>query len=142
MSTPVIDEVISTTGRLSFKQGAKVDIADLKRFCTAVNKDAKEVCLGIVGLLNKQGVKAQAKQATSDNWVILVGTERSETRELLEADPSITANITIAANTSDVPATINALNTFFGNWRAVGGLIATGAAFVAGSWLMTVIRRP
>lgn len=142
MNTHVSAEAVTQTGPLAFTPGRSVDAADVKRFCVTVNKDAKAVSLGIVETLKQQGVQAQAKESTPGNWLVLVGAVRGETSADLMADPNITANITIAANTSDIPATINALNTFFGNWRAVAGLIATGAAIVAGSWLLTISRRP
>lgn len=142
MNTQLRAEAITQTSALEFTQGKGVEIADVKKFCTVVNQDAREVSLGIVAELKKQGVQAQAKALLADHWLIQVGTPRSEPHESLMADPNIAANITITANTSDIPATIDALNNFFGNWRAVVGLIATGAAVVAGRWLMTVQRRP
>jgi hypothetical protein len=142
MNTHVSTEAETQTGPLAFTPGRAVDAADVKRYCITVDKDAKAVSLGIVEALKQQGVQAQAKESAPGNWLVLVGTVRGEASADLMADPTITANITIAANTNDIPATINALNAFFGNWRAVAGLIATGAAIMAGSWVLTVSRRP
>jgi hypothetical protein len=142
MNTHVSAETVTQTGPLAFTPGSSVDAADVKRFCVAVNKDAKAVAQGIVDALKQQRVQAQAKESPPGNWLVLVGTVRGEADADLMADPNITANITITANTGDIPATITALNGFFSNWRAVAGLVATGAAVVAGSWLLTIRRRP
>lgn len=141
MNTHVSAEAVTQTGPLAFTPGTAVDAADVKRFCVTVNKDAKEVSQGIVDALKKQGLRAQAKESSPGNWLVVVGAVRGEAGDYLMAEPSITANITITANTSDIPATITALNAFFSNWRAVAGLVATGAAVVMGSWVMKIIRR-
>ena len=142
MNTHVNAETLTQTGSLAFTPANNVSAADVKLFCTTVNKNAKDISLGIVDVLKKQRVQAQAKESAPGYWLVQVGTVAGEASGNLKADPTITANITLTASTSDIPATISALNTFFSNWNAVAGLVATGAAYVAGSWLLTVIRRP
>lgn len=130
------------TGLLAFTPGKGVQDSDVKGFCANVNKNAKAVSMGIVEALKKQGMQALAKESEPGKWLVLVGTPRGEEASAdLQAGANITANITVTANTNDIPATINALNTFFSNWNAVAGLIAAGAAVVAGVWLLRVNRR-
>ncbi|MDP3847267.1 MAG: hypothetical protein Q8R10_12690 [Pseudomonas sp.] len=142
MNAPVSSKAMIQSGPLDFAQGTAVSAAEVKKFCLAVNNDAQKVSLGIVAALKKQGLQAQSKETSSGRWQVLVGAVSSEAGEYLHAEPNMAANITITANSGDVPATITALNAFFSNWRAVVGLIATGAAIVAGNWLMSVNRQP
>jgi hypothetical protein len=142
MNTHVRAEALAQQGPLAFTPGNGVQDSEVKAFCVTVNKNAKAVSLGIVQALKQEGVQAQAKEVTPGNWSVTVGTARDEASADLRVDANITANITLTANTNDVPLTINALNQFFGNWYAVAGLIATGAAFVTGVWILRVNRRP
>lgn len=142
MNTQVNADTLIQTGPLAFTSGNGVTAADIKKFCQAVNTDAKGVSLGLVDAVKRQQVKAQAKESSPGNWRVQVGTLPGETSHGLKADPEITVNINVTASTNDIPVTINALNNFFGNWHTVAGLIATGAAYVAGRWLLTVIRQP
>lgn len=142
MNTQVNADTLIQTGPLAFTPGSGVTAADIKKFCLAVNTDAKNVSLGLVEALKRQQVKAQAKESSPGHWLVQVGTLPGESSHGLKVDPTIAVNINITASTNDIPVTIAALNQFFSNWNAVAGLIASGAAYVAGSWLLTVIRRP
>ncbi|WP_307943576.1 hypothetical protein [Pseudomonas mosselii] len=142
MNTHVSGAAMTQTGLLAFKPGRDVQPPEFKSFCIAVNKNAKTVSMGIVEALKQQGVQAQAKETTPGNWLVQVGTARGEASANLMAGADITTTITITASSNDIPNTINALNAFFSNWNAVAGLIAVGAAFVAGAWLMMVNRQP
>jgi len=127
---------------LAFGKGkGKVSDADLKRFRNGVNQQAQQVCQGIVTALKKYKKTASVKQSEGA-WLITVGPDdiaaTAATAATPAADPPITANITVTANTADLPAVINALGTFFGNWRVVAGLLVTGAAVVGGVLLLSV----
>jgi hypothetical protein len=138
------DSLVVTPGApLAFTKGKSSKDGDVLKFCEVVDRNSEEVSQGIVNSLRSQGKTATAKKASDGKWMIVVGSANEQQPVELNAEvgPDITANITITANTGDIQNVLNALTAFFSNWRAVAGLIATGAAVVGGYWLMTINRQ-
>jgi hypothetical protein len=133
------------SGPLIFKGDKPVTQKDLDAFCKVVNGKAKEVCDGIVRELASKDIRASAIQSAGQ-WRIVVGRSSEHVAAEPElaniADLNITANITFTAAAADMPPIINALEAFFGNWHAVAGLVAVGAVYVVGQYVMQVARRP
>ena len=132
----------NANGLLTFKAGDKVTDKELATYQATVNSNAKAVCDGIANLLRKDGKTVKVTENSPGQWVIAVGASPKARIKAAQVVAAPNVTITVNASSADIPPTVNALNGFFGNWNAVAGLIATGAAFVAGVWALTVIRRP
>ncbi|MNH01625.1 hypothetical protein D3C79_608460 [compost metagenome] len=96
---------------------------------------------GLLDSLKKEGVKARVEQR-QNQYLIIQEALNPSVAELAAVEPnSRPSRIRLFIRSSDAPPTINALRLFFRDWRAVAGLVAVGATWQAGQWLMTVRRR-
>ncbi len=125
-------------GVLALAVAPDVKPAQLESFKKAVAANAEDICLGLVGRLEEDDVKASVHRRDG-RWEVVVGDAR--TAPARRADGETTTNITITADAADMPAVITALGDFFGNWRVVAGLIALGGSYVAGQYVLTVLVR-
>lgn len=123
------------SGPLDIDQG-DLDERTYREFLKQLDVQAAAICAGVQLALEDQDVKTTVHERDG-TWHLDVGRASGTTAD---PDPPRT-RIHIRANTADVPRIVNSLNRFFGNWRAVGGVVAIGAAYVAGSWLMILQRR-
>ena len=138
------------SGALAFQEGKKATKKDVQSFVDAVNKNAEKVCIGIIQELKKEGIKDVDLIQKGNKYQLIVPVQKLDKDEVLtivyadsdsagpEAEDEKKTNITITASTADAANVIDALNRFFANWRAVVGLIATGAAYAGYTWLMSV----
>jgi hypothetical protein len=126
-------------GPLAFLKDRDVTEPQFESFRAAVQKNAEHICKGIVAELLKHKVHAKVVNDKPGHWLVAVGNDGASGRPESRA---VTANITFTAAAADIPAVVNALNGFFGNWRVVAGLIALGAAYVAGQYVLHVARVP
>lgn len=135
IAKPVID------APLGFTAGKGVSNTQLISFISAVEADAVSVCDGIIKELKKKKIAAKLVPVNGSYQIICDNNDAavaslSADQIAVFVDPIV--NITITADTEHAPDIIDALNRFFTNWTAVGGLVATGAAVVLGAWLLRV----
>ena len=128
-------------GPVSFEKGKGASDKDVKLFANTVNTNAKSVSNGIVVAIKKEGIKDVSLVLKGDTYHIICG-DLSENEEPVELIQGLNVNITITGSLSDTPAIISALDGFFANWYAVGGLLALGALYIGGRWLLRVEPRP
>lgn len=128
----------SAAGVLALAVAPDVRPIQLESFKKAVAANAEDICLGLVGRLEEDNIRASVHRKDG-RWELLVGDAR--TPPARRADGEMTTNITITADAADMPAVITALGDFFGNWRVVAGLIALGGSYIAGQYVLTVLVR-
>ncbi|WP_460422132.1 hypothetical protein [Pseudomonas sp. ZL2] len=141
MNEAVKSQALTQDGPLAFSSGADVKPTELQKFVATVDQQAAEVARGLLDSLKKEGVKARVEQR-QNQYLIIQEALNPSVAELAAVEPNgRPSRIRLFIRSSDAPPTINALRLFFRDWRAVAGLVAVGATWQAGQWLMTVRRR-
>jgi hypothetical protein len=141
-----MNELVTNNGLLDFDKADDVTEKEAKNYKTMVNKNAKEVSDGILKALLP---KAPNAKVTEKNGTFLINADSGNIVQVEQCLPQKikgatefipTIDIAITATGADIAPVIGALNAFFSNWRTVAGLIAVGAAFVGGMWVLTISR--